>query len=330
MAAKRVTGPPANGAPTEEFVEEWRNAAYSCFSSGHKFCREVCPVMQVTRDEAHTPTAFHANVVAMEQGTSRDRGRRAGLRPLHPVRGLRAALPEHALHRRLLPLPHAHGRSGQGDAGVRGRAGHPPARRGSAGTSVTDEARSEPVLDGAPVSQEHVADWAAELDLPVGGETILFCDCEAAFHRTSQPRAAARVLQAAGVEFGLMREQWCCGGPAAEMGYVEQARRFAEHNVADWRAVGATPDPRHRPARLHHVHRGLSALLRRRLRLRDRARRRAPGRADPRGEARADTPVDRTVTYHDACRLNKRKGIQRRRARSCGRSPASPSRTSTT
>ena len=29
-------------------------------------------------------------------------------------------------------------------------------------------------------------------------------------------------------------------GPAAEMGYVEQARRFAEHNVADWRASGTS------------------------------------------------------------------------------------------
>ena len=54
--------------PTAAFVEEWRNAAYNCYSSGHKFCREVCPVMQVTRDEVHTPTAFHANVVAMEKG----------------------------------------------------------------------------------------------------------------------------------------------------------------------------------------------------------------------------------------------------------------------
>ena len=53
---------------TAAFVEEWRNAAYNCYSSGHKFCREVCPVMQVTRDEVHTPTAFHANVVAMEKG----------------------------------------------------------------------------------------------------------------------------------------------------------------------------------------------------------------------------------------------------------------------
>jgi heterodisulfide reductase subunit D len=63
--------PRAKGAPeaaTDEFVEQWRNAAYNCYSSGHKFCREVCPVMQVTRNESWTPTAFHANVVAMEQG----------------------------------------------------------------------------------------------------------------------------------------------------------------------------------------------------------------------------------------------------------------------
>jgi heterodisulfide reductase subunit D len=60
--------PPADGDLTSGFVERWRSAAYNCFSSGHKFCREVCPVMQVTRDEAHTPTAFHANVVGMEQG----------------------------------------------------------------------------------------------------------------------------------------------------------------------------------------------------------------------------------------------------------------------
>jgi len=57
-----------NGHGTAAFVEQWRNAAYNCYSSGHKFCREVCPVMQVTRDEVHSPTAFHANVVAIEKG----------------------------------------------------------------------------------------------------------------------------------------------------------------------------------------------------------------------------------------------------------------------
>ena len=49
---------PPEPTPTHEFTAQWRNAAYSCFSSGHKFCREVCPVTQVTRNESWTPTAF--------------------------------------------------------------------------------------------------------------------------------------------------------------------------------------------------------------------------------------------------------------------------------
>ncbi len=84
--------PQRDGQLQAEFTEQWRDAAYGCFSSGHKFCREVCPVMQVTRNENHTPTAFHANVVAMDKGHLLDRRRRRGLRPLHPVRRVRAAL----------------------------------------------------------------------------------------------------------------------------------------------------------------------------------------------------------------------------------------------
>jgi heterodisulfide reductase subunit D len=297
-----------NGRREAEFAKEWRNAAYSCFSSGHKFCREVCPVMQVTRNENHSPTAFHANVVAMEQGllsvgdTARDYVHctqcgacelrcpntlftgdfyRYRTRTVDVVKAMRALAVE---------------------AGVE----QPAWKRWN---ELTDERRNEPVLGDVAVSQDHVADWAAGLDLPVGGETVLFCDCEAAFHRTSLPRAVARLLAAAGVEFGLMREQWCCGGPAAEMGYVEQARRFAEHNVADWRAVGAKRilvlDPHDYIAFTEDYPRFfgddfefeivlvvelVAELLRE-------------------GRLALERPVERTVTYHDACRLNKRKGI---------------------
>ena len=94
------------------------------------------------------------------------------------------------------------------------------------------------MLGETPVSQEHVRDWSDGLDLPIGGETVLFVDCEAAFYRTSVPRAVAQILQQAGYEFGLMGEQWCCGGPAAEMGYVDQAKRFAQHNLDNWRSTG--------------------------------------------------------------------------------------------
>jgi Fe-S oxidoreductase len=310
MATREVRGSGGDGSPSNEFVAEWRNAAYNCYSSGHKFCREVCPVMQVTRDEAHTPTAFHANVVAMDEGhlTIEDVARdyvhctqcgacelrcpntlftgdfyRFRTRTVDLVKAVRALAVESGVHQ-------------------------PGWQRWN---ELTDVTKSEPVLNGTPVSQEHVADWAEGLDLTVGAETVLFCDCEAAFYRTSVPRAVAQILGKAGFEFGLMREQWCCGGPAAEMGYADQARRFAEHNVADWRAVGAKRilvlDPHDYISFTEDYPRyfgedydfeivlvvELVAEL-----IRD-------------GRLELTHPIERVVTYHDACRLNKRKGIHK-------------------
>jgi heterodisulfide reductase subunit D len=175
----------------------------------------------------------------------------------------------------------------------------------------TDERTHEPVLGDTPVSQEHVLDWADGFDLPIGGETVLFVDCEAACYRTSVPRAVAQILRHAGYEFGLMAEQWCCGGPAAEMGYTDQARRFAEHNLADWRATGTRRvlvlDPHDYISFTEDYPRyfgddfDIEVVLVVELfaeMLRD-------GRLVP------SVPIERTVTYHDPCRLNKRKGIWR-------------------
>ena len=117
----------------------------------------------------------------------------------------------------------------------------------------------------------------------------------------------ASLLKAGGVEFGLMREQWCCGGPAAEMGYAEQARRFAEHNVADWRAVGARRilvlDPHDYITFTEDYPRYFGAdydfeivlgveLVAELVR---------------EGRLALTVPVERRATYHDACRLNKRR-----------------------
>jgi heterodisulfide reductase subunit D len=291
-----------------ELAGQWRNAAYNCFSSGHKFCREVCPVMQVTRNETWTPTAFHANVVAMEQGQLDVADVAADYVNCTQCGACELRCPNtlftgdfYRFRTRTVDLVKAV-RALAVDSGV-----HQPGWQ--VWNRRTDEATHEPVLGEVPVSQEHVRDWAEGLDLPVGGETVLFVDCEAAFYRTSVPRAVAQVLQLAGVEFGLMAEQWCCGGPAAEMGYVDQARRFAEHNLADWRAVGAkrvlvldphdyisfTEDyPRYFgddfDIEVVLVVELFAELIR-------------EGRLTP------SVPVDRAVTYHDPCRLNKRKGI---------------------
>ena len=300
--------PNGDGRLQEEFVAQWRNNAYGCFSSGHKFCREVCPVTQVTRNENHTPTAFHANIVAMEQGlvdvadVADDyvHCTQCGACELRCPNTLFTG--DFYRHRtRTVDVVKAM-RALMVDTGNEREAWKHWNER-------LAERHNEPVLGDVPVSQEHVADWAQGLDIPVGGETILFVDCEAAFYRTSYTRAFAQLLQRAGVEFGLMREQWCCGGPAAEMGYVELARRHADHNVEDWRAVGArriiAPDPHDYIAFTEDYPKyygdayDFEIVLGVEL-INDLVKE---------GRIPLTQPVERTVTYHDPCRLNKRKGV---------------------
>ena len=302
------SGGPLGSDTQTEFVDQWRNAAYNCFSSGHKFCREVCPVTQVTRNETWTPTAFHANVVAMDQGelTIEDVAEdyvnctqcgacelrcpntlftgdfyRFRTRTVELVKSMRSLAVDNGIHQ-------------------------PGWQRWN---ELTDQRSHEPVLGEQPVGQDSVRDWAAGLNLPLGGDTILFVDCEAAFYRTSVPRAVAQMLQRAGYEFGLMQEQWCCGGPAAEMGYRDQAMRFARHNLDNWRATGTKRvlvlDPHDYISftedypkyfgdefdiEIVLVVELLAGMIR-------------DGRLAP------SVSIDRTITYHDPCRLNKRKGV---------------------
>ncbi len=300
--------PPLADPKAAAFVEEWRNASYNCFSSGHKFCREVCPVTLVERNESWTPTAFHANVVAMERGELDIADIAADYVNCTQCGACELRCPNtlftgdfYRFRTRTVDVVKAV-RALAVESGV-----HQPKWR--SWNERTDLGTHEPVLGQAPASQENVRDWAKGLDIPIGGETVLFVDCEAAFYRTSVPRAVAQMLQMAGYEFGLMREQWCCGGPAAEMGYVDQAKRFARHNLDDWRATGTTRvlvlDPHDYisftedyptyfgeefDVEVVLVIEVLAQLLR-------------AGRLTP------TVAVDRAITYHDPCRLNKRKGI---------------------
>jgi heterodisulfide reductase subunit D len=289
------------------FVEKWKESAYLCFSSGHKFCRDVCPVSQVTQNENHSPTAFHTNVVAMEQGLLEIGDIAADYINCTGCGGCEIRCPNtleagdfYRSRVRTVDIVKAM-RALAVDSGIQ----QPAWQRW---VEATMDRTHEPVLD-VPIDPARVADWAIGLDIPIGGETILFADCEAAFYRTSVPRATALVLAKAGFAFGLMREQWCCGGPAAEMGYVDHARLMARHNVDDWRAVGAkriiTLDPHdyitftedypsyfgaEYDFEIVHVTELVADLV-------------------ESGRLVLDVPVERSATYHDPCRLNKRKGI---------------------
>ncbi|HHY67089.1 MAG TPA: (Fe-S)-binding protein [Alicyclobacillus sp.] len=298
----------AHGLQTQ-VVESFRDAAFGCFSSRHKFCREVCPVYQVTGNEQHTSYGFHASTIAMSMGeaTLDDVAKdfrhclqcgacenrcpntlftgdfyRNRTRTLDLVKEVRAALVE---------------------AGIEDPAWHEWNAR-------TRLLRNEPVL-GIDRPLPPASAWADDLHIPIGGETIMFCDCEGAHKRTSVPRSAARLLQSAGVGFGLMYEQWCCGGPALEMGYVDLAKEHAIHNVEDWKRAGARRIITMDPHDLIHFTEDYPRLLGEDVmsqfeivsivELLD--------ELIQAGKIKLTHAVNLRVTYHDPCRLNKRRGI---------------------
>jgi heterodisulfide reductase subunit D len=300
------TSGPERPRTSEALAVTWRNEAYNCYSSGHKFCREVCPVYQVTRDETYLPTAFHANVVAMEQGLIDVADVASDYTACTMCGGCELRCPNtlfvgdfYRFRTRTVDVVRAV-RTLAVDQGIEDPAW-------ASWNQATDRDRHEPVVP--TVGVELAREWASDLDLPLGGETVLFVDCEAAFYRRSLPRAVAYLFRLAGEPFGLQPQPWCCGGPAAEMGYADQARRFAEHNVADWRAAGARRivvlDPHDYITFTEDYPRyfGDNYDVEVELALDVVAGWLREGRIRP------ERPINARVTYHDPCRLNKRKGI---------------------
>ncbi len=93
--------------------------------------------------------------------------------------------------------------------------------------------------------------WLApEVKLTKNCTTAYFAGCSAAYRYPQIAQDTAKILNAGGVEFTVLRaEEYCCGGPLWRTGQVEEARKVAEHNLA------ALSEARHRPG--HHQLRGV-------------------------------------------------------------------------
>ena len=295
---------------TSEFAEQWRDNAYGCFSSGHKFCREVCPVMQVTRNENHTPTAFHASIVAMEQGLVEVEDVADDF-----VHCTQCGACELRCPNTLFTGDFYRHRTRTVDVVKAMRALMVETGNEREGWKLWNERlaqdHNEPVLGETPRPARSTSRTGPiGLDIPVGGETILFVDCEAAFYRTVlharlraaaaegrrrvRPDARAVVLRRPGGGDGLRR-------PRA------QARRAQRRRLARGRRQA---DHRARPARLHRLHRGLPEVLpATTTSSRSCSASSWSTTSSRRAGSSSRRPVERTVTYHDPCRLNKRKGV---------------------
>jgi heterodisulfide reductase subunit D len=160
--------------------------------------------------------------------------------------------------------------------------------------------------------------WAENLPhRPAGtakkqADVVYFVGCVGSFYPRSYgiPRAAVRILDAAGVDYALLGgDEWCCGFPLLVNGRRSAAREAILHNVERVRAMGARQVVFTCPSCYHvwqhdypriagqalaglqisHISELLAGLLRQdRLHLR---------------------PVHQVVTYHDPCDLGRKSQV---------------------
>lgn len=83
------------------------------------------------------------------------------------------------------------------------------------------------------------AAWADGLDIPESGDIVIFTGCTAAYADASSVQALAKVLRHAGLNFGIVKDEWCCGALQNDLGCLDAFKESALHNVAAIRAAGA-------------------------------------------------------------------------------------------
>ena len=81
--------------------------------------------------------------------------------------------------------------------------------------------------------------WAEGMNIPVKGSTIIFTSCTAAYQDSGPVKSLVKIMQLAGMDFGLLEDEWCCGALQEDSGLLESFKISAQHNVDAIRKAGA-------------------------------------------------------------------------------------------
>ena len=70
-------------------------------------------------------------------------------------------------------------------------------------------------------------------------DILYFPGCSSSYANPDLGRATAKVLNAAGARFTLMKDEWCCGNTLYSVGMIDEAREIAKRNIAAIKATKA-------------------------------------------------------------------------------------------
>ena len=69
-------------------------------------------------------------------------------------------------------------------------------------------------------------------------DTLYFAGCSASYANNDIARATAKILNASGTKFTLMKDEWCCGNTIYSVGMVDEAKALAKRNIDAVKAAG--------------------------------------------------------------------------------------------
>jgi Fe-S oxidoreductase len=109
---------------------------------------------------------------------------------------------------------------------------------------MIDSLKKDDNVFGKPKAER--GDWAKEIDIKDASrdkpDVLYHAGCMLSFDPElwEIPRSAIKIMQAAGIDVGIMgMEESCCGGRAYEIGYVGEFTKYAEHCTETFNASGA-------------------------------------------------------------------------------------------
>jgi Fe-S oxidoreductase len=211
---------------------EMRRDCYAVFACRHKFCRDVCPVYLEVRDETATSYGFHSSLLAMAEGFGT-------LSELQDTSTL--CLECGACQLRCPNTLYTGDFYGQSVTLVNlvRKLRRDLIAQGTPPTNWEDvEKYIKEDLEREKAKGSEVIQWAADLDLPTKGDTILFVDYFNASQTTDVPRNAAKILQTAGVKFGILKK------PLPTLGELYESDKdawmdFGQKNISALESAGA-------------------------------------------------------------------------------------------
>ena len=153
-------------------------------------------------------------------------------------------------------------------------------------------------------------DWANGLEMKdltkEKGETLFFAGCRCSFDEDMKKiaRTAVSVLQAGGINLGVMGDaEFCCGGAAYNLGYRRDYLRQAHANIKAWKEAGVktivTPCAACYWA-LNWLYRQIDGFDIEALHTVQ-----LVSRLVSNGSLKLSKPLTLKVTYHDPCRLGR-------------------------